>query len=47
MFHGRFDQLVAQHNADWDPRVLKTKAHVIAMLYGQVGCEVCATSKPT
>jgi hypothetical protein len=29
------DQLVVQHNADWDPRMLKTKAHVIAMLYGQ------------
>jgi hypothetical protein len=29
------DQLVAQHNADWDRRILKTKAHVIAMLYGQ------------
>jgi hypothetical protein len=29
------DQLVAQHNADWDWRILKTKAHVIAMLYGQ------------
>ena len=29
------DELVAKHNADWDPRVLKTKAHVIAMLYAQ------------
>lgn len=29
------DQLVARHNADWDRRILKTKAHVIAMLYGQ------------
>jgi hypothetical protein len=29
------DGLVKQHNADWDPRVLKTKAHLIAMLYAQ------------
>ena len=30
-------QLVEKHNADWDGRVLKTKAHLIAMLYAQVG----------
>src|SRR5216684_567455 len=29
------DQLVDQHNADWDGRVVKTKAHLIAMLYAQ------------
>jgi hypothetical protein len=29
------DQLVEQHNADWDGRVVKTKAHLIAMLYAQ------------
>src|ERR1700736_3047772 len=29
------DQLVDQYNADWDGRVVKTKAHLIAMLYGQ------------
>jgi hypothetical protein len=29
------DRLVEHHNADWDPRVLKTKAHLIAMLYAQ------------
>lgn len=29
------DHLVEQHNADWDDRVLKTKAHLIAMLYAQ------------
>ena len=31
-----FERLVAQHNADHDPRALKTKAHVIAMLYAQL-----------
>jgi len=30
-----FDKLVEQHGADEDPRGLKTKAHLIAMLYGQ------------
>jgi hypothetical protein len=43
VFHGilkhvpwaALDRLVQEHNADWDPRMLKTKAHVIAMLYGQ------------
>jgi Transposase DDE domain/Domain of unknown function (DUF4372) len=30
------DRLVEQHNADWDARVLKTKAHLIAMLYAQL-----------
>jgi hypothetical protein len=29
------DRLVDQHNADWDDRVIKTKAHLIAMLYAQ------------
>jgi hypothetical protein len=29
------DRLVDQHNADWDDRVVKTKAHLIAMLYAQ------------
>ena len=32
-----FDLLVEQQNADWDDRVVKTKAHLIAMLYAQVG----------
>lgn len=44
VFHGllkqipwaKFDQLVEQHNADWDERVVKTKAHLIAMVYGQL-----------
>ncbi len=31
-----FDRLVDQHNADWDDRVVKTKAHLIAMLYAQL-----------
>jgi IS4 transposase len=31
-----FDRLVEHHNADWDGRVVKTKAHLIAMLYGQL-----------
>ena len=29
------DRLVDQHSADWDGRVVKTKAHLIAMLYAQ------------
>jgi IS4 transposase len=29
------DRLVEKHGTDWDPRVLKTKAHLIAMLYAQ------------
>src|ERR1700682_3439071 len=29
------DRLVEQYDADRDPRGLKTKAHLIAMLYGQ------------
>ena len=29
------DRLVDRYNADWDGRVVKTKAHLIAMLYGQ------------
>jgi len=29
------DRLVDQYNADWDDRVIKTKAHLIAMLYAQ------------
>src|SRR5205814_494990 len=41
VFHGllkqipwvRVDQLVDRYNADWDSRVVKTKAHLIAMLY--------------
>jgi hypothetical protein len=44
VFHGvlkhvpwrRFDQLVQQHNADWDDRMLKGKAHLIAMVYAQL-----------
>src|SRR5882724_13350010 len=43
VFHGllkhipwsTFDRLVDQYEADWDGRVVKTKAHLIAMLYGQ------------
>jgi len=30
------DRLVEQHDADRDPRALKTKAHLIAMLYAQL-----------
>jgi IS4 transposase len=45
VFHGllkqipwaKFDLLVEQHDADWDDRVTKTKAHLIAMLYAQFG----------
>src|SRR5437899_2250196 len=29
------DRLVDQYNADWDDRVVKTKAHLIAMLHAQ------------
>jgi hypothetical protein len=29
------DRLVQQHNSDWDPRMLKTRDHLIAMLYAQ------------
>src|SRR4030088_2197168 len=29
------DRLVDRYNADWDGRVVKTKAHPIAMLYAQ------------
>src|SRR4030088_2417387 len=29
------DRLVDQYNADWDGRVVKTRAHLIAMLYAQ------------
>ncbi len=43
VFHGllkqipwaAFDRLVRQHNAERDPRGITTKAHLIAMLYGQ------------
>src|SRR5258707_14384244 len=43
VFHGllkhipwsTLDQLVDQYNADWDGRVVKTRAHLIAMLYAQ------------
>ena len=31
-----FDRLVDEHDADWDGRVVKSKAHLIAMLYGQL-----------
>ena len=31
-----FDRLVKEHNADWDDRVVKSKAHLIAMLYAQL-----------
>ena len=30
-----FERLVEKHTADWDDRVVKTRAHLIAMLYGQ------------
>jgi Transposase DDE domain/Domain of unknown function (DUF4372) len=29
------DRLVEKHDADWDDRAIKTKAHLIAMLYAQ------------
>jgi hypothetical protein len=43
VFHGllkqipwaKFDLLVKQHDADWDDRVVKTRAHLIAMLHAQ------------
>src|SRR5277367_66979 len=43
VFHGvlkqipwaTFDRLVTEHNADWDERVVKTRAHLIAMLLAQ------------
>ncbi len=43
VFHGllknipwaTLDRLVEQHGADWDPRGLKTKCHLIALLYAQ------------
>ena len=43
VFHGllkhipwaTFDRFVEQHNADWDERVVTTRAHLIAMLYAQ------------
>jgi IS4 transposase len=43
VFHGilkhipwsSLDRLVDQHEADWDGRVVKTKAHLIAMLFAQ------------
>jgi hypothetical protein len=44
VFHGllkhvpwaEFDRLVVRHGGDWDDRVLKSKAHLIAMLHGQL-----------
>lgn len=30
-----FDRLVKEHNSDWDERVVRSKAHLIAMLYAQ------------
>lgn len=30
-----FDRLVDEHDGDWDARVVKSKAHLIAMLYAQ------------
>jgi hypothetical protein len=30
-----FDRLVDEHDADWDERVVKSKAHLIAMLFAQ------------
>src|SRR5258707_2280952 len=43
VFHGllkhipwsMLDRLVDQYNADWDGRVVKSRAHLIAMLYAQ------------
>jgi len=32
----KFDSLVEQYNADWDDRVVKTKSHLIGLLYGQL-----------
>jgi hypothetical protein len=31
-----FDRLVEQYGADWDPRMVKAKAHLVAMLHGQL-----------
>jgi len=31
-----FDRLVDEHDADWDDRMVKCKAHLIAMLYAQL-----------
>jgi IS4 transposase len=31
-----FDRLVDEHDADWDDRAVKSKAHLIAMLYAQL-----------
>ena len=31
-----FDRLVDGHDADWDDRAIKSRAHLIAMLYGQL-----------
>jgi Domain of unknown function (DUF4372)/Transposase DDE domain len=33
---GVFDRLVDEHDADWDDRAVKSKAHLIAMLYAQL-----------
>ena len=33
---GVLDRLVDEQGADWDPRVVKTRTHLIAMLYGQL-----------
>jgi IS4 transposase len=33
----KFDLLVEEHNADWDDRAIKAKAHLIALLYAQFG----------
>jgi hypothetical protein len=31
-----FDRLVDEHDGDWDARMMKSKAHLIAMLYAQL-----------
>ena len=31
-----FDRLVDEHDADWDERMVKSKAHLIAMLFAQL-----------
>ena len=44
VFHGllkqipwaTFDRLVEQHDADWDDRVVRSKAHLLAMIYAQL-----------
>jgi hypothetical protein len=33
---GILDRLVQQHNADWDARVLKTRDHLIALVFAQL-----------